>query len=124
MSKPADKTLYESVKRRIYKKMPKHSAYRSGLLVKEYKEAYKKKHKKSNAYTGKKTKEGLTRWYKEDWRTQDNKKTYKKKGDVFRPTKKISKKTPKTYKELGGMKSERVKKAMKEKKRTGRVKKY
>ena len=43
MSEPKDKTLYESVKRRVYKKIPKHSAYRSGVLVKEYKEAYKKK---------------------------------------------------------------------------------
>ncbi len=124
MSKPTDKTLYESVKRRIYKKIPKHSAYRSGLLVKEYKEAYKKKHKKSNSYSGKKTKEGLTRWYKERWVSKRGEKTYKKKGDVFRPTVKVSKKTPKTYKELGGMKSERIKRAMKEKKKTGRVKKY
>ena len=125
MTKPTDKSLYESVKRRIYKKVPKHSAYRSGLLVKAYKEAYKKKHKKSNAYSGvKKKNKGLSRWFKEEWRTQDNKKTYKKKSDVFRPTKKITKKTPTTYKELGGMKSKRVKKAQKEKLLKGRVKKY
>ena len=37
MSQPTDKKLYEKVKAEIYKKYPKHSAYRSGLLVKEYK---------------------------------------------------------------------------------------
>jgi len=125
MAVPKDKKLYDAVKKRIYNKIKKHSAYRSGLLVKEYKEAYKKKHKTADAYEGKKkTKKGLSRWFKEKWRTQDGKKTYSKKSDVFRPTKKITKKTPKTYKELGGTKSKRVKKAQKEKARTGRVKKY
>ena len=37
MSEPANKKLYEKVKAEIYKKHPKHSAYRSGLLVQEYK---------------------------------------------------------------------------------------
>ena len=37
MSVPTDKKLYEKVKAEIYKKYPTHSAYRSGLLVKEYK---------------------------------------------------------------------------------------
>ena len=32
-----NKKLYEEVKTEIYKKHPKHSAYRSGLLVQEYK---------------------------------------------------------------------------------------
>ena len=43
MSEPSDKKLYEKVKKEIYKKYPKHSAYRSGLLVKEYKELVKRK---------------------------------------------------------------------------------
>ena len=42
MSIPTDKPLYDRIKRRIYKKQPKHSAYRSGLIVKEYKAAFKK----------------------------------------------------------------------------------
>ena len=37
MNKPKDMKLYEQVKAEIYKKYPKHSAYRSGLLVSEYK---------------------------------------------------------------------------------------
>ena len=36
-SEPTNKKLYENVKEEIYKKHPKHSAYRSGLLVQEYK---------------------------------------------------------------------------------------
>ena len=123
-SKPKDKALYERIKKRIYNKIKKHSAYRSGLIVKEYKEAYKKKHKSSDAYEGKKkTKKGLSRWFKEKWLSQDGKKTYSKKSDVFRPTRKHGK-TPKTFKELGGRKSKRVKKAQREKARTGRVKKF
>lgn len=114
MSIPKNKTLYEKVKKQIYKKIPKHSAYRSGLLVKTYKE-------KGGKYEGKKTQGGLTRWFRENWRTQDGNKTYKKKGDVFRPTKRINKNTPKTFKELSKTK---LKKAQKEKKKTGRVKKY
>lgn len=125
MAIPKDKKLYDNVKKRIYKKMPKHSAYRSGLLVKEYKEAYKKKYKLSNAYEGVKKKDAdLSVWYKERWVNQRGEVGYKKKGDVYRPTVKVSKKTPKTFKELGGMKSKRIKKAMKEKKKTGRVKKF
>ena len=38
MSEPTNKKLYEKVKKEIYKKYPKNSAYRSGLLVKTYKE--------------------------------------------------------------------------------------
>ena len=38
MPEPTNKKLYEEVKKEIYAKYPKHSAYRSGLLVKEYKE--------------------------------------------------------------------------------------
>lgn len=39
---PKDTNLYNSIKSRIYDKYTIHSAYRSGLLVKEYKKAYEK----------------------------------------------------------------------------------
>ena len=39
---PKDIKLYEKVKKSIYKKIPKHSAYRSGLLVQEYKKDLQK----------------------------------------------------------------------------------
>jgi hypothetical protein len=40
-SKPKDEKLYNKVKYKVYKNIPKHSAYRSGILVKKYKEAFK-----------------------------------------------------------------------------------
>ena len=114
MAEPTNKKLYEKVKKEIYAKIPKHSAYRSGLLVKEYK-------RRGGKYSGEKPKKGLTRWFKEKWKTQDGKTTYQKKGDIFRPTKRVSKDTPTTMSELTKKQKE---KAIKEKKATGRVKKY
>ena len=49
-----------------------------------------------------KTKKGLAlkRWFKEDWRTPSGEKDYSKGENTFRPTKKISKYTPKTWSQL------------------------
>lgn len=117
---PKDKELYQKSKDK-YSSM-KHSAYKSGLVVKYYKELYAKKYKSTDAYTGEKNKNsGLSRWMKEEWRTSDGKKTYSKKSDVFRPTVKVSKDTPTTYKELT---KKQVRDAMIEKANTGRVKKF
>ena len=122
MAIPEDQKMYDRVKAKIYKKYPKHSAYRSGLLVKEYKEAFKKKYGKKSPYKGKKKKNApLSRWMQEKWRNQRGEVGYKKKGDVYRPTKRISKKTPATFKELS---KKELKEAQKEKKKTGRVKKF
>jgi hypothetical protein len=121
MNNPKDKNLYELIKKEIYLKYPKHSAYRSGLLVKNYKEAYEKKYKNNDAYIGNKNNQGLIRWFAEDWRNQRGEIGYKKKGDVYRPTIRINNKTPKTIQEL----TEReIKRAMREKKEKGRVKKF
>ena len=119
--KPTDPVLYEKIKQKLYEEMPKHSAYRSGQLVQRYKKAFKKKYKDKEPYTGKKEDSNLKRWFEEDWRTQEGSTTYKKKGDVFRPTKRISKKTPTTFSELT---KSQIKKAQKEKKKKGRVKKF
>lgn len=122
MAVPKDKVLYEKVKKKIYSEIPKHSAYRSGLLVKEYKKEYKKKYNSDDAYEGtKKTNKGLSRWFKEDWRNQRGEVGYSKKGDIYRPTKRITESTPKT---IGELTKSQIKDAMKEKKKTGRVKKY
>lgn len=121
MSKPKDKALYDKAKRSITSKIKKNSAYRSGLIVKKYKEMYKKKYGNANAYSGTKTTRGLSRWFKENWRTRSGSKTYKKKGDILRPTKRISKETPATQKELG---REKLKKAEKIKAKKGRVNNY
>ena len=42
MPEPTDKKLYKQVKKRVYKKIPKHSAYRSGIVVQKYKKSFKK----------------------------------------------------------------------------------
>ena len=42
----------------------------------------------------------LKRWFKEDWRTPKGNKDYSKGENTFRPTKKISKDTPKTWSQL------------------------
>ena len=119
MSKPVDKELYEKVKKKVYKDMPTHSAYRSGQLVKQYKEAFKKKYKDRPAYTGKSDK--LKNWFREEWRTQEGKTTYQKKGDIFRPTKRITKDTPTTFKELS---KKEIESAKREKAKKGRVKRF
>lgn len=113
MPEPTNKSLYSKAKAK-YSHM-KHSAYRSGLIVKAYK-------KMGGGYSGKKNdKKGLGRWFKEDWRTEKGKKTFKEGGTIFRPTKRVSKDTPTTMKELS---KKEKKDAIKEKKRTGKVKKY
>lgn len=117
-----DKDLYEKIKKEIYLKYPKHSAYRSGLIVKKYKEEYEKKYKNNNAYFGKKdNSKGLIRWFNEDWRNQRGEIGYKKKGDIYRPTKRVNKNTPTTINELT---KKQIENAIKEKKTKGRVKKF
>ena len=123
MAEPKNKTLYEKVKKEIYKKIPKHSAYRSGHLVKKYKDSYRKKYGNTkNPYIGKKTsKRGLKRWFSEKWRNQRGKIGYKYKSDIYRPTKRITSKTPKIFKELT---KKNISRRRKEKYRTGRVKRF
>jgi hypothetical protein len=121
MSKPKDQQLYDRIKKKIYNEISNHSAYRSGHLVKEYKKAYKKKYNSDDAYKGKKNKEGLERWFKEDWRNQRGEVGYKKKGDVYRPTKRVNKNTPLTFNELS---KNEIKKGMEKKKKNGRVDKF
>jgi|TARA_R100001460_G_scaffold6816_1_gene17646 hypothetical protein len=64
----------------------------------------------------------LRRWFQEDWRTPSGSKTYTK-GDsgIFRPTRKVSSKTPKTYSELSDAD---IAKAKKERRTRGRVSRY
>ena len=66
-------------------------------------------------------KEGLARWMKEKWLNQRGEVGYKYKNDIYRPTVKVSKDTPTTFKELTNKQIER---ARQEKAKTGRVKKF
>lgn len=56
-----NKKLYSDVKKDIYKKYPTHSAYRSGLIMKEYEKRGGKIKKTTNE------KPGLSIWFKEKW---------------------------------------------------------
>lgn len=89
MSIPTNKTLYNKVKKEADKKYDKPSAYKSGWIVKEYKE-------RGGEYSGKKKEnEGLSRWYKEEWKDIGG-----KEYPVYRPTKRITKDTPLTESEI------------------------
>jgi hypothetical protein len=123
MTIPSDKKLYNKTKKNIYKKIPKHSAYRSGILVKKYKQLFSKKYgTKKNPYIGKKSKKkGLSRWFKEKWTNQRGEIGYKYKSDIYRPSKRITFKTPKTHKELT---KRNVFKARSKKYKHGRVNRF
>ena len=63
----------------------------------------------------------LNRWFKEEWKTPSGEEDYSKGENTFRPTKKVSSKTPKTWSEVT---PESKRKAQKEKNTKGRVTKY
>lgn len=105
-SKPADKSLYLKVVRdakRKFKVWP--SIYASSWVVKEYK-------KRGGKYIGKKSSQkGLQRWYKEKWidvcyypkkivKCGRSTRKSARKYPYCRPLKRVSKKTPKTVKDL------------------------
>lgn len=119
---PKDQKLYDRIKKRVKSRIPKHSAYRSGIIVSEYKKAYAKTYGSESPYHGKKPRNaGLSRWYKEEWRNQRGGVGYSRKGDIYRPTKRITKDTPITYRELS---RGEVRRAMREKKKTGHVRRF
>lgn len=119
---PSDIKLYNKTKKQIYKKIPKHSAYRSGILVQTYKKKFKNKYgTRKSPYKGNKTKtkkKGLSRWFKEKWVNQRGEIGYKYKNDIYRPSKRITKKTPLTHKELS---KKEINRARTKKYRKGRV---
>lgn len=150
---PADPALYQRVKAQVYKKMPQHSAYRSGHVVQAYKRAFRAKHGSRSPYRAgasrsrsrsvsrksrsrsrsqsrhqrrsrsrSRSRSGsLSRWFNERWRNQRGEVGYKYKSDVYRPTRRVSSKTPRTFRELG---RSRVNRARREKSRAGRVSRF
>lgn len=84
---PINKKLYEKVKSIVYPKYKKPSAYRSGAVVKLYKEMGGKF--KDNG------ERKLARWYKEEWKDVGN-----QEYPVYRPTKRVTKDTPLTVTEI------------------------
>ena len=84
---PLNKKLYERAKAEVYPRYKKPSAYRSGAVVKRYKELGGK-FKDNNGRP-------LARWFKEEWKDIGD-----KEYPVYRPTKRISKDTPLTPAEI------------------------
>ena len=96
---PLDQELYEQVKKEISAKY-KHSAYRSGLIVKEYK-------RRGGRYQGNK-KGPLDRWFKEKWVNQAGGVGYTDDANLYRPTYRIDKDTPLTWSELSQQEIEKA----------------
>jgi hypothetical protein len=93
---PLNKDLYEKAKKIVYAQYSKPSAYRSGALVKLYKSMggkYEDSKKKSI------DDKPLARWFLEEWKDVNPKKTSTS-YPVYRPTKRITEKTPKTKDEI------------------------
>ena len=63
----------------------------------------------------------MKRWFAEKWVNQRGKVGYRYKSDIYRPSKRITKDTPTTHREIS---KRELKRARREKKRTGRVKKF
>ena len=122
-ARPTDSNLYNKTKKYFYKKYPKHSAYRSGLLVQKYKSNFTKKYgNKKQPYIGTKTrKKGLRRWFDEEWVNQRGEVGYKFKNDIYRPKNRITKDTPIIHDELT---DKEIKKARSKKYRKGRVNRF
>ena len=97
MSVPLDKKLYSKVKQMadlIYKKP---SAYKSGFIVKKYKELGGKYRDEE----GFKTKiKPLKRWFNEKWQDVAGLIGEKKAYPLYRPMKRITKDTPSTFYEI------------------------
>jgi hypothetical protein len=114
--KVLNKDLWKKARKEADKKYDKPSAYKSGYIVQRYKEL-------GGKFKGEKTKKGLTRWFKEEWVNQRGEVGYKKKGDIYRPSKRVSKKTPVTWSELSDKEIEWAIEEKKKKKRITRFKK-
>lgn len=80
--------LYEKAKKIADEKYKKNSAYKSGFIQKCYKDM-------GGTYTDDNNEKPLKRWFKEDWKDVGN-----KDYPVYRPTKRINKKTPLTIDEI------------------------
>jgi hypothetical protein len=88
MPKILNQPLYDQVKKEADKIYIKSSAYKSGYIVKKYKEL-------GGTYGDDGKTKNLKRWFKEDWKDVGGL-AY----PVYRPTKRISDKTPLTVSEI------------------------
>lgn len=95
MAEPLDRAKWIKAKKDADAVYKRPSAYKSGYIVKRYKElggTFKNAKKPVN--------KGLKRWFDEKWVNQHGQTGYQHKNDVYRPSKRITKKTPTTWTEL------------------------
>jgi hypothetical protein len=83
-----DTNLYQKVKKMADEIYKKPSAYKSGYIVKKYKEL-------GGTYSNDKEPKALKRWFDEKWKDVGN-----KDYPVFRPTIRVNKETPLTFAEI------------------------
>lgn len=88
MPKPLNERLYKKVKQEADLRYSKPSAYKSGWIVKTYKQ-------RGGKYTEDGSPKNLKRWFKEDWQDIGGR-SY----PVYRPTKRVSRETPLTASEI------------------------
>lgn len=88
MPTPQNKSLYEKVKKEADAIYKKPSAYKSGWIVKRYKQL-------GGKYIDDGKERSLKRWFEEKWEDVGG-----KDYPVYRPTKRVSKKTPLTVQEI------------------------
>jgi hypothetical protein len=88
MAVPLNIPLYEKVKKEADEKYSKPSAYKSGFIVKRYKQL-------GGKYLGNKPNNGLTNWFKSDWKDVAG-----LDYPVFRPTKRLNKQSALTLDEI------------------------
>ena len=115
--------LYDMVKKTIFENIKKPSAYRSGLIVQEYKRQFATIFGGDiSPYIGTQPRDtGLTRWFREAWRNESGGIGYDSMNTLYRPTKRVTRDTPKTW---GVIPKSRVESARKEKKTKGRVTRF
>jgi len=89
------------------------TAYRSGHIVQTYKRL-------GGRYSGPKKPRltGLHRWFLEKWTSDTGKTRYTSRSSVYRPTRRVTSKTPKTFSELTPSELKRAKRL---KRTTGRA---
>jgi len=83
-----DTELYNSIKQKADKLYSKPSAYKSGWIVKTYKQ-------NGGRYKDDNQPKNLKRWFKEKWEDVGH-----KEYPVYRPTKRVNKHTPLTVDEI------------------------
>ena len=83
-----DKKLHNRIKSEAEKIYKKSSAYKSGYIVKRYKD-------EGGKYRDDNQPKNLERWFKEDWKDIGG-----KEYPVYRPSKRVNKSTPLTINEI------------------------